>query len=110
MAGENLRAPLFCTGDPVWEQASLAPTCNSDWPIRVQFYDGSKDVNGNLKTCTIDMSESKASQKTTNCLGKVLNGFDSSKVEKLDWIVYITAGYNARILWYHDFAEVLIQR
>ena len=56
------------------------------------------------------MSESKEGQKTTNCLEKVLNGFDTNKVEKVDWIVYITAGYNARILWYHDFAEVLIQR
>ena len=110
MAGEHLRAPLFCTGDPVGEQAPLKPTCNLDWPIRVQFYDGSKDVNGNLETCTIVMSESKASQGTTSCLQKVLHGFDPNKVEKVDWIVYITAGYNARILWYHDFAEALIQR
>ena len=82
--------------------------CNKDWPIRVEFYDGSKYENGTLITCFVNMAESKYSSNTRGCLNKVVNGFDED--QKVDWIVYLSAGYNARILWYHDFAEALIKR
>ena len=54
------------------------------------------------------MAESKHSSNTKQCLNKVVNGFD--KVQTVDWIVYLSAGYNSRILWYHDFADALIKR
>ena len=54
------------------------------------------------------MAESKHSENTKQCLNKVVNGFDN--VKNVDWIVYLSAGYNSRILWYHDFAETLIKR
>ena len=111
--GRNIQSPLFCTGNPFWQPKPFEPTCNKDWPIRIEFYDGSKYENGTLKVCFVNMAESKHSQNTQNCLNKVVNGFDSSSnetIEKLDWIVYVTAGYNSRILWYHDFAETLINR
>ena len=79
----------------------------------MEFYDGSKFENGTLKVCFVNMAESKNSSNTQNCLNNVVNGFDSNEngtSRKVDWIVYLTAGYNARILWYHDFAETLIKR
>ena len=109
VAATEVKSPLFCTGDPKWEKKPFQPTCNESWPIEIQFYDGSKYNNGTLKTCNVNMAESKTSVNTKNCLDKVVNGFDDT-TEKLDWLVYITAGYNARILWYHDFAETLIKR
>ena len=105
----DIKSPLFCTGNPFWQRKPFQPTCNVNWPIRVEFYDGSKYVNGTLKVCTINMVESKYSSSTQDCLSKVVNGFDRNS-KKVDWIVYITAGYNARILWYHDFAETLLKR
>ena len=111
--GRNIKNPLFCTGDPLWQSKPFQPTCNKDWPIRIEFYDGSKFENGTLKVCFVNMTDSKNSSNTRNCLNKVVNGFDSSgngTSRKVDWIVYLTAGYNARILWYHDFSETLIKR
>ena len=84
------------------------PTCDESWPIRVEFNDGSKYTNGSLKTCTINMAESKSSANTRHCLDQAFNGFENGTSP--DWIVYITAGYNARILWYHDFSDALIKR
>ena len=107
--GRNIKSPLFCTGNPLWEQKPFQPTCNKRWPIRVQFYDGSKYDNRTLKVCTVNMAESKYSNNTQDCLNKVVNGFDTPS-KKVDWIVYITAGYYAQNLWYHDFAETLINR
>ena len=111
--GHDIRNPLFCTGNPFWQPKPVQPTCNKDWPIRIEFYDGSKFENGTLKVCFVNMAESKNSSNTQNCLNNVVNGFDSNEngtSRKVDWIVYLTAGYNARILWYHDFAETLIKR
>ena len=111
--GRNIQSPLFCTGNPFWQQKPFQPICSKDWPIRIEFYDGSKYEDGSLKVCFVNMAESKYSSNTQNCLNSVVNGFDSSSsetIEKLDWIVYVTAGYHARILWYHDFAETLINR
>ena len=54
------------------------------------------------------MAESKSSANTRNCLDQAFNGFENGTSP--DWIVYITAGYNARILWYHDFSDALIKR
>jgi hypothetical protein len=108
IVGKDITSPLFCAGNPFWYPAPYEPTCNKDWPIRVEFYDGSKYTNGTLITCTVNMAESKNSSNTRDCLNKAVNGFD--KVQKVDWIVYLTAGYNSRILWYHDFAEALINR
>ena len=54
------------------------------------------------------MGESKENANTKQCLNKVVNGFD--KAQTVDWIVYLTSGYMADILWYHDFAEALIKR
>ena len=107
--GHDIESPLFCTGNPFWQQKPFQPTCNKNWPIRIQFYDGSKYENGTLKTCFVNMAESKNSSNTKSCLNNVVNGFDTDS-KKLDWIVYVTAGFNARILWYHDFSETLIKR
>ena len=54
------------------------------------------------------MAQPKNSKNTKSCVDMALNGWD--KKEKPDWIVYITSGYNARILWYHDFSKALITR
>ena len=113
VVGTNIQSPLFCTGNPLWQPKPFQPTCNKDWPIRIEFYDGSKHENGTLKVCFVNMAESKYSPNTQSCLDSVVDGFNSSSngtIEKVDWIVYVTAGYNARILWYHDFAEALINR
>lgn len=109
VAANDVKSPLFCTGNPFWEPRPLQPTCNQSWPIEVQFYDGSKYENNTLKTCKVNMAESRYSCNTLACLDKVINGFSSEK-ESLDWLVYLSAGYNARILWYHDFAETLLRR
>ena len=54
------------------------------------------------------MAQPKDSKNTKSCVDMALNGWDQK--EKPDWIVYITSGYNARILWYHDFSKALITR
>jgi len=55
------------------------------------------------------MAESKHSDNTKKCINKAIHGF--GEVENtLDWIVYLSGGYNSRVLWYHDFADALINR
>ena len=105
---KNVTRPIFCTGAPITEPSPYQPTCNESWPIRVEFNDGSRYANGSLKTCTINMAESRSSANTRHCLDQAFNGFENGTSP--DWIVYITAGYNARILWYHDFSDALIKR
>ena len=107
ISATEVKEPLFCTGTPKTENKPFQPACISSWPIEVQFYDGSKYYNGTLKTCSVYLSEYNL--QTTRCLEKVVNGFND-KTEKLDWLVYVTSGYNARILYYYDFAETLIKR
>jgi hypothetical protein len=108
VVGTDITSPSFCAGNPFWQPEPYKPTCNKNWPIRVEFLDGSKYDNGTLITCFVNMAESKHSSNTKECLNKVVNGFD--KVQAVDWIVYLSAGYNSRILWYHDFAAALIKR
>ena len=108
IVGKNMKSPLFCTGNPFWQPKPFQPICNKNWPIRIEFNDGSKYKNGTLKTCTVNLADSKNSSSTQTCMKTVLNGF--GEVKKLDWVVYITAGFNSRILWYHDFSEALIKR
>ena len=108
IAATKLRSPLFCTGNPFWQGRPFQPTCTETWPIKIQFLDGTKYENGSLKTCIVNMADLKYSDNTKNCLKEAVYGFDT--YERLDWLVYITAGYKARMLWYHDFAETLIKR
>ena len=108
IAATNIKSPLFCTNTPFWQPKPFQPTCNESWPIVILFLDGSKYDNGTHKKCTVNMAEPKNSYNTRNCLDKAFNGFD--KNETLDWIVYIAAGFHARIQWYNDIAEALIKR
>lgn len=110
VVGNDIKSGTFCTSSPFWEQPEpFKPICNKDWPIRVLFYDGSKYHNGTKKTCTVNMAESKHSSNTKECIHKAVHGFGEVETP-LDWIVYLSGGFNARILWYHDFAEALINR
>ena len=110
VVGKEITSPLFCAGNPFWYPRPYEPVCNKNWPIRIEFYDGSKYENGSLVTCFVNMAESKTSTNTKSCLNKVVNGFNEDNEDLVDWIVYLSAGFNSRILWFHDFAETLIKR
>ena len=114
IAGKHIEAPEFCIGNPFWDGKLLQPHCNASWPTEIIFNDGTKFENGTLKTCSINMAEDKTSDNTRNCLNKVVHGFDFGQENhtsvQLDWIVYVSAGYNARVLWYYDLSEALINR